>query len=77
MLPVVLLSGMMFPIENMPWMLRLLSNVVPAKWYIAGVKDIMIKGLGPEAILREAGVLVLMVLILVGISVKRFNLRLS
>ncbi|MDR1645703.1 MAG: ABC transporter permease [Tannerellaceae bacterium] len=77
MLPVVLLSGMMFPVENMPWPLRLLSEIVPAKWYIAGVKDIMIKGLGFGAIAREMGILALMVAGLAGISVKRFNLRLS
>ena len=46
MLPVMLLSGMMFPIENMPKILQVLSNIVPARWYISAVKDIMIKGLG-------------------------------
>ncbi|MDR1258112.1 MAG: ABC transporter permease [Tannerellaceae bacterium] len=76
MLPVVLLSGMIFPVENMPWILQRLSDVVPAKWYIAGVKDVMIKGLGYESILRETGILALMAIVLTAISIKRFNTRL-
>jgi ABC-2 type transport system permease protein len=76
MLPVVLLSGMVFPVENMPWILQRLSDIVPAKWYIIGVKDVMIKGLGAGAILKEMGILALMVVVLTGISVKRFKTRL-
>lgn len=51
MLPVILLSGMVFPIENMPVILQVISNIVPAKWYIIAVKDIMIKGLGFGSVL--------------------------
>jgi ABC-2 type transport system permease protein len=76
MLPVVLLSGMVFPVENMPWILQCLSGIVPAKWYITAVKDVMIKGLGVEAILWEIGILALMVVVLTVISVKRFKTRL-
>ena len=76
MLPVMLLSGMMFPIENMPDILQWLSNIVPAKWYIIAVKDVMIKGLGAASILKEIGILVLMVVVLVLLSVKRFKIRL-
>lgn len=38
MMPTVLLSGMIFPIENMPLPLQLISNVIPARWYIVGIK---------------------------------------
>lgn len=76
MLPVILLSGMVFPIENMPEILQVISNIVPAKWYIIAVKDIMIKGLGFGSVLQEIGVLALMVVVLVGLSVKRFKIRL-
>ncbi len=76
MLPVMLLSGMIFPIENMPDILQWVSNIVPAKWYISAVKDVMIKGLGFSAIQKELGILALMVLVLVAISVKRFKIRL-
>ena len=76
MLPVILLSGMVFPIENMPVILQVISNIVPAKWYIIAVKDIMIKGLGFGSVLQEVGVLVLMAVVLRGLSVKRFKIRL-
>ncbi len=77
MLPIMLLSGMMFPVENMPVVLQWLSNIVPAKWYIIAVKDVMIKGLGLSSIWQEVGVLLCMVFFLVLVSVKRFNVRLS
>ncbi|MDR1356620.1 MAG: ABC transporter permease [Tannerellaceae bacterium] len=76
MLPVILLSGMIFPVENMPWILRRLSDIVPAKWYISAVKDVMIKGLGYGAVLKEAGILIVMAVALTAISVKRFKIRL-
>ena len=76
MLPVILLSGMVFPIENMPIILQVLANVVPAKWYIIAVKDVMIKGLGFQDILLEVGILSGMVLLLILLSVKRFKIRL-
>lgn len=76
MLPVILLSGMVFPIENMPVILQVISNIVPAKWYIIAVKDVMIKGLGAGSILKEIGILSLMAVLLVVLSVKRFKTRL-
>ncbi|GHT33263.1 transport permease protein [Bacteroidia bacterium] len=76
MLPVMLLSGMIFPIENMPWILQIISDIVPAKWYIIAVKDVMIKGLGAETILKEIGILALMFVTLTALSVKRFKIRL-
>jgi len=77
MIPVMLLSGMMFPIENMPLPLQLLSNIVPAKWYIRAVKAIMIEGLGITSVLKEVGVLCLMGVVLVTISLKKFKVRLE
>ena len=77
MIPVMLLSGMMFPIENMPLPLQWFSNIVPAKWYIRAVKAIMIEGLGITSVLKEVGVLCLMGTVLVGISLKKFKVRLE
>src|SRR5690606_12570191 len=57
MLPVIMLSGMMFPIENMPVFFQWISQLIPAKWYIIGVKKIMIKGLGFSAIMPQLAVL--------------------
>lgn len=76
MLPVMLLSGMLFPVENMPSVLQWLSHIVPAKWYIIAVKDVMIKGLGAAAVWKESAILLLMAAGLVAWSVKRFNIRL-
>ncbi|WP_085536219.1 ABC transporter permease [Massilibacteroides vaginae] len=77
MLPVILLSGMMFPIENMPWILQLISNVIPARWYIVALRDVMIKGLGVLDILPEITILFAMVVGLIVLSVKRFKIRLE
>lgn len=77
MIPVMLLSGMIFPIENMPLPLQWFSNIVPARWYISAVKTIMIKGLGITAVLKEVAVLSFMSLVLVGISLKKFKVRLE
>jgi ABC-2 type transport system permease protein len=77
MIPVMLLSGMMFPIENMPLPLQWFSNIVPAKWYIRAVKAIMIEGLGITSVLKEVGVLCLMGIVLVSISLKKFKVRLE
>ena len=77
MIPVMLLSGMMFPIEGMPVALRWFSNIIPAKWYIIAVKAIMIQGLGIGSVLKEVGILVLMSVVLVAISLKNFKVRLE
>ena len=77
MLPVVMLSGYAFPIANMPWILQILSNFVPAKWYIIIVKNIMIKGIGLELIWKELLILISMTSFFIIISIKRFKIRLQ
>jgi len=77
MLPVIMLSGMMFPVENMPFILRWLSEIIPAKWYMNAIKKIMIQGLGFSFVLREFFVLSSMAIILIFASVKRFKYRLE
>jgi ABC-2 type transport system permease protein len=77
LLPVILLSGMIFPIENMPVWMQWLSDIIPAKWYIQAVKALMIQGLGIMNILKETGILVLMTIIFIVISLKKFNVRLE
>ncbi len=76
-IPVVLLSGMMFPIENMPWFLRLLSHGVPARWYIQAVRKVMIQGLGPAAVYKETGILAGMAVLFLLLSFKNFKTRLD
>jgi len=77
MLPVILLSGLMFPIENMPVALQGIAQIIPAKWFIVALRNVMIKGTGIETILPEIGVLLVMAVVLIGISVKRFKIRLE
>ncbi len=77
LLPTLLLSGFMFPIENMPVVLQFLSNLVPAKWYYIIVKSIMIKGLGFSFIWKETLLLVVLTLVLLVISLKNFKKRLA
>lgn len=77
LVPVIMLSGMMFPIENMPRVLQWLSCVVPARWYISAMRKIMIEGLDFRFITTELVTLVVMTAVLVVVSVKRFKNRLE
>ena len=76
-LPTIMLSGFMFPIENMPLPLKIISNVVPAKWYYFIVKAVMIKGVGLKIIWKEALVLTLMTVGFLGLSIKNYKVRLA
>ena len=77
LLPTLILSGFMFPIENMPLPLQVMSNIVPSRWYYSIVKDVMIKGLGFASVWKETAVLVGMTLFFIAISLKKFNIRIS
>jgi ABC-2 type transport system permease protein len=77
LLPTLLFSGFMFPIENMPWPLQVISNIVPAKWFYIIVKSIMIKGLGFAAIWKETLILLGITMFLVAVSLKNFKIRLA
>ena len=76
-LPTVMLSGFMFPIENMPLPLRLLSQIVPARRYYTIIQAIMIKGLGFLSIVKETAILAGMTLFFLVASIKNFKIRLS
>jgi ABC-2 type transport system permease protein len=77
MLPTILFSGFMFPIENMPKILQLITNIVPAKWYYIIVKSIMIKGLGFSAIWKETLILLGITVFLLIVSLRSFKIRLA
>ena len=76
-LPAVMLSGFMFPIENMPVALQIFSNVVPAKWFYHIVKNIMIKGVGFEHVWIETLILTGMTIFFMLISIRKFKTRLE
>nr|WP_199000322.1 ABC transporter permease [Flavobacterium sp. ASV13] len=77
LLPTLLFSGFMFPVENMPLPLQWFSNIVPSKWYYIIVKGIMIKGLGFSYIWKETLILFGITVFLLIISLKSFKIRLS
>ena len=76
-LPTVMLSGFMFPVENMPLALRVISNIVPAKWYYTIVRSVMIKGTGLTTIWKETLILAGMMLFFLSMAIKRFKIRLE
>ena len=76
-LPTIMLSGFMFPIENMPLPLRIISNAVPAKWYYSIISAVMIKGAGIEAVWKETLILTGIMLVLLFLSIKKFKIRLQ
>jgi ABC-2 type transport system permease protein len=77
LLPTMMFSGFMFPIENMPLPLQVISNIVPSKWYYIIVKSIMIKGLGFGAIWKETLILGGITGFFFLISLKSFKTRLA
>ncbi len=76
LVPSILFTGFMFPLENMPYPLQLVSHIVPAKWYYIIVKSIMVKGLGFSAIWKETLILAGMTLFLLLVNIKKFKIRL-
>jgi len=77
MLPTMLLTGFLFPIENMPLAMQWLSNIVPSRWYFIIVKKVMLKGLGFSSVWKETLILAGMCLSLFAISLRRFKIRLQ
>ena len=77
MMPTMLLSGMIFPIESMPVILQAISAVLPARWYIQAVRKLMIEGVDVSLVLMEVGILATMAVLLITVSFKKFKHRLE
>ncbi len=77
MMPIMVLSGMIFPIENMPAILRWLSNIIPARWYIEAIKKLMIQGVPARYVLKETLILSAMGAVLITVSLRLFKNRLE
>jgi ABC-2 type transport system permease protein len=77
LMPTVLLSGFIFPLESMPWPLQWLANLVPAKWFILILKDLMLKGTSWIQVWKETLILLIMTIFFIGMSMKKFKIRLS
>ena len=76
-MPTMMLAGIIFPCESMPVALQLISDIIPAKWYIIIIKRIMIQGVGFVAIAKEFIILAGMMILLLWFSIKRFKTRLQ
>ena len=77
MLPTILLSGFIFPIENMPDVLQWFSSIMPARWFIVIIKNIMLKGTGFAFVWKETAILAGMTLFFIMAAVIRFKTRLE
>ena len=77
MMPIIMLSGMIFPIESMPQVLQYVSAVVPTRYYISAMRKLMIMGVGIEQIYYEVIVLIGMFTTLLTLSLAKFNKRLE
>ena len=77
MLPTILLSGFIFPVENMPWILQGLCHIMPPKYFITIIKSIMLKGNGFGYIWKETMILIGFTLFFILLSVKKFKTRLA
>ena len=77
MMPVIMLSGMMFPIESMPKILQYISAIVPTRYYISATRKLMIMGVGIEEVYFEVSVLISMLVGLMSLALAKFNKRLE
>ena len=77
MIPIMLLSGMMFPIESMPKILQWISAVIPARWYIEAIRKLMIQGVGVQFVAKEFLIIGAMTAGLLVVSLKKFKVRLQ
>ena len=77
LVPIVMLSGMLFPVESMPRVLQWISAIVPPRYYIEAMRKLMIMGVGIGEVLREVGILSAMTIVLLAVSLLKFKTRLQ
>ena len=77
LLPIVMLSGMLFPVESMPTVLQWISAIVPPRYYIEAMRKLMIMGVGIQEVAREVMILLGMVALLMTLALVKFNKRLE
>ena len=77
LMPVVMLSGMLFPVESMPQVLQWLAAIVPPRYYIEAMRKLMIMGVGINEVAREVSVMAGMTVVLLAIALKKFKQRLE
>ena len=77
LIPIVMLGGMLFPVESMPRVLQWLSAIVPPRYYIEAMRKLMIMGVGIGEVLREVAILTAMTVALLAVSLLKFKTRLE
>lgn len=77
LMPNLLLSGMIYPIESMPLPLQWYSAIIPARWFIAAIRKLMVMGVGLQMVGHELLILTAMSLLILGIALKKFKTRLE
>ena len=77
LLPCILLSGMMFPVESMPDILQYISAIMPPRYYISTMRKLMIMGVGIDKVMHELMVLSLMAVVLLSVALLKFRSRLE
>ena len=77
LMPIVMLSGMLFPIESMPTILQWVSAVIPPRYYIEAMRKLMIMGVGIGEVMREVAILTGMTVVLLAVALAKFKNRLE
>ena len=77
MLPVIILSGFIFPVSSMPMPLQIISNIIPAKWFIIIIKALLLKGATLSVIWKETLILIGMTVFFIAVSIKKYKIRLE
>jgi ABC-2 type transport system permease protein len=73
MLPTIILSGFIFPLASLPWALQIISNIVPATWFLQIIRGIILKGTGIEVLWPQLTILCGISFFLITVTVKRFR----
>lgn len=73
MIPIIMLSGMIYPIDNMPAVLQAVSCIIPARWYIAAMRKLMIQQLSIVYVAEEIIILFAMTSALLFLAIKKFS----
>lgn len=77
LLPTLMLSGFIFPLESLPTPLRILTNIVPARWFLLIVRGIMVKGAGLATLWQESLILLGITALLLVVGARRLAIRLE
>ena len=77
LIPIVMLSGMLFPVESMPTILQWIAALVPPRYYISAMRKLMVMGVGIGDVMKEVAVLAAMTVLFLTVALKKFKVRLE